>query len=149
MAIRELPRFEIYTADRLPAQTLLRFGNDRFLPLFSSPETARQFFSRTVRKLSCSGPLNWVELRDSIIALAGIDDLDAILVDHDGTGRKQTVESFPFSGVLRVIKRWNATGDLDAPILAYSTPREIEVIGWPDNSNIFDADDESETEMPE
>jgi hypothetical protein len=149
MAIRELPRFKIYTADGQLANTLLRFGNDRFFPLFSSPEAARQFISRTVRKLSCSGPLNWVELRDSMIALSGIDDLDAILVDHDGTGRKQTVESFPFSSALRAIKRWDAAGDLDAPVLAYSTPREIEVIGWPENCNIFDANDESEPEMPE
>jgi hypothetical protein len=149
MAIRELPRFKIYTPDGQPAHTLLRFGNDRFLPLFSSPETARQFISGTDRNLSYSGQLNRVELCDSIIAIAGIDDLDAILVDHDGTGRKQTVESFPFSNVLLVINRWKAAGDLDAPVLAYSSPREFEVIGWPENSNIFDADDESEPELPE
>lgn len=148
-AIRELPRFKIYTQSGKPEHTLLHFGNDRFLPLFSTLETARQFISGSAREFSLSGQLHWAELCDFIKGFAGIDDLDAILVDHDGRSRKQTVESFPFPNVLLVLKRWTAAGDLDAPILGYSWLREIEAIGWPQSSNIFDADDESEPEMPE
>jgi hypothetical protein len=151
MAIKELPRFTVHRwgGDGKPEHTLLHFGNDRFLPLFSTAETASRFISGSAREFSRSAQLQWSELYDFIKGFAGIDDLDAILVDHDGTGRKQTVASFPFSNTILVLKRWKAAGKPEAPILGYSTPREVEAIGWPENSDIFDIDDEAEPEMPE
>src|SRR5262245_48005852 len=148
MAIRELPRFMVRGRDGIPEHTLLRFADDRFLPLFSTPDAARRFIAGSGREFLQSGPVEWRELYELINGLADID-LDAILVDHDGTGRKQTVESFPFANTVLVIKRWKAAGDPKAPIRGYSTPREIEAPGGRQSSEIFDADDESELEMPE
>jgi hypothetical protein len=149
MPIKELPRFKIYIPGWDPEHMLLHFGNDLFLPLFSAPDTARQFVSGSAREFLRSGQLEWPELHDFIKSFADIDGLDAILVDHDGTSRKQTVESFPFLNVVLALNRWKAAGNLDAPISGYSWPREIQAIGWPEASHIFDADDESEPEMPE
>lgn len=149
MAIRELPRFKVYMQGWKREHTLLHSGNDRFVPLFSTPEAARKFIAGSAREFTPSGQLEWPELYDLVTGFAQIDGIDAIVVDHDGTSRKQMVESLPFSNVLLVLNRWKAAGNLGAPIVGYSSLREIDAICRPHSFDFVDIDDESEPDMPE